>query len=117
MLKSGISDKMTPALSPILGKLGLDSLGITYITTAIFSPRAAYGIAKVMLGYNYPMQKVLGCMFLGNGLFVLLNESWVRILPFYSGLYPREVTLRLLFLQVGLSSLYNIFLAIVLLKL
>ncbi|WP_056935066.1 hypothetical protein [Thermococcus barophilus] len=117
MLKSSISDKIALALSPILEKLGLDSLGITYITTAIFSLRAAYGIAKVMLSYNYPMQKVLGCMFLGNGLFVLLNESWVRILPFYSGLYPREVTLRLLFLQAGLSSLYNIFLAIVLLKL
>jgi len=115
MLDSGISDSL--ALSPLLKKLDLDSLAITYITTAIFSPRAAYGIAKVMLSYNYPMRKVLGCMFLGNGLFILLNESWARILPFYSGIYPREVALRLLFLQAGLSSLYNILLAITLLKL
>ncbi len=117
MLKSGASERLTLLLFPILGSLGLDSLGMTYITTAVFSPRAAYGIAKVMLGYNYPMQKVLGCMFLGNGLFVLLNESWVRILPFYSGLYPREVTLRLLLLQAGLPSTYNILLGILLLKL
>ncbi len=117
MLKSGASERLTLLLSPILGTLGLDSLEVTYITTAVFSPRAAYGIAKVMLGYNYPMQKVLGCMFLGNGLFVLLNESWVRILPFYSGLYPREVTLRLLLLQAGLPSTYNILLGILLLKL
>jgi len=116
MLRSGISDRITLILSPILGKLGLDSFGITYVTTAIFSPRVAYGIAKVMLSYNYPLKDVLACMFLGNGLFVILNESWVRILPFYSGLYPRDVTLKLLFLQAGLSSLYNILLAVILLK-
>ncbi|HIQ38965.1 MAG TPA: hypothetical protein EYH53_03040 [Methanothermococcus okinawensis] len=117
MLKSGISDMISPTLSPLLEKLGLDPLGITYLTTTIFSPTAAYGILKVMLSYNYPMQKILGCMFLGNGLFVLLSESWVRILPFYSGIYPKKVALRLLFLQVGLPSLYNILLAILLLKL
>jgi len=116
MLKFGVLDRMTLALSPVLGKLGLDSLGVTYVTTAIFSPRAAYGIAKVMLIYNYPMQKVLGYMFLGNGLFVILNESWSRILPFYSGLYPRDVTLRFLLLQVWLPSLYNISLGVVLLN-
>ena len=116
MLKSGISGRITSNLSPILGKLGLDPLGITYITTALFSPRVAYGIAKVMLSCNYPMKEVLACMFLGNGLFVIFNESWARTLPFYSGLYPKDVTSKLLFIQVGLPSVYNILLALVLLK-
>ncbi|ACV24240.1 conserved hypothetical protein [Methanocaldococcus fervens AG86] len=117
MIKLGILDKITAILSPILGKLSLDSLGIAYITTAMFSPAAAYGIAKVMLSYNYPINKVLGCMFLGTGLFTLLYESWSRIFPFYSGLYPKNVTLNLLLLQVVLPSFYNIFLGIFLVKL
>ncbi|WP_163279031.1 hypothetical protein [Klebsiella aerogenes] len=46
----------------------------TYITTAILTPRVAYGMANVMLNYNYPIMTVLGCMFIGNGLFVLVYE-------------------------------------------
>ncbi|NIA09764.1 MAG: hypothetical protein GWP10_08540 [Nitrospiraceae bacterium] len=116
MLKSGISERIVSSLNPILGKLGLDPLGITYVTTALFSPRVAYGIAKVMLNYDYPVKIILACMFLGNALFVIFNESWSRTFPFYSGLYPKNVALKLLFIQAGLPSIYNIFLAFILLK-
>ncbi|EHP87032.1 hypothetical protein MetfoDRAFT_0865 [Methanotorris formicicus Mc-S-70] len=117
MMKFGIMDKITKVLSPILKFIGLDSLGITYVSTAVLSPRVAYGIAKIMLDYHYSINIVLGCMFIGNGLFVLTYEWWVRILPYYAGLYPKDVALKLVGIQAFLPSMYSIFLGILLLKL
>ncbi|WP_292459491.1 hypothetical protein [Methanothermococcus sp.] len=117
MIYFGLLDEITKILTPILKSLGLDSFGITYISTSIVSPRVSYGIAKIMLSYNYSIYTVLGCMFLGNGLFVLAYEWWSRILPYYSGLYPKDVAFKLLFIQAVLPSMYSVVLGILLLKL
>ncbi|WP_456416851.1 hypothetical protein [Methanocaldococcus sp.] len=117
MISFGLLEKISIILFPIFKNLGLDSLGISYITASIISPRIAYGIAKIMLGYNYSIYTILGCMFLGNGLFVLTYEWWTRILPYYTGLYPKDVALKLLIIQAFLPSIYCVLLGIFLLKL
>ena len=116
LIKFGIMDKLSIVMTPILKHLGLDSMGITYITTAILTPRVAYGMANVMLGYNYSIMTVLGCMFIGNGLFVLVYEWWSRLLPYYYGLYPKKTALKLIFIQAFMPASYNLLLGILLLK-
>ncbi len=117
MISFGLLEKISIILFPIFKNLGLDSLGISYIAASIISPRIAYGIAKIMLGYNYSIYTILGCMFLGNGWFVLTYEWWTRILPYYTGLYPKDVALKLLIIQAFLPSIYCVLLGIFLLKL
>ncbi len=117
LIQFGIMDKLSIILTPILNKLGLDSIGITYITTAILSPRAAYGIANLMVSYKYSILTILGCMFIGNGLFVIVYEWWSRLLPYYYGLYPKKTALKLIIIQAFIPATYNLLLGILLLKL
>ncbi|NPA05725.1 MAG: hypothetical protein GXO09_06500 [Crenarchaeota archaeon] len=117
LLATGAMRMLASCLNPALSLLGVDARGAVYIATAVASPRAAYGLARVLLDTGYPGQRLLGCMFLGNGLFAALNESWTRTLPFYTSIYPRRVALTLLVIGVGSAAVYDVTLGVIILRL
>ena len=107
---------VTSILKPYLKLINIDSLGLTYIITAITSPRIAWGIAKIMIDNGYYFTNILGCIFLGNALYLLLNELWVRIIPFYISIYPKNIVPKLILLRAILPAIYNITLGVILLR-
>ncbi len=117
MMLTGVMDRISVELAPFLHRLGASSLGATCIATSIASPRVAWGIAKMMVDAGHPANEVLGCLFLGSGLFVLLNELWTKHLPFYASLYPKRVVLGIVVLRSLIPAAYSILLGILLLKL
>jgi hypothetical protein len=116
LIKVGAMEWLTEKLRPSLGRLGFNSLEITYITTAAISPPVAYGIIKIMLKEGVPTTHVLGTMALGNAMFSLLRSWWAYLLPYYLGLYPLRVTFTLLLLQAGLPIIYNVAVGVILVK-
>ncbi len=116
LIKVGAMEWLTIKLKPLFGKLGFNSLEITYITTAAISPPVAYGLIKVMLKEGIPTAHILGTMAVGNAMFSLLRSWWSYLLPYYLGLYPLRITTSLLLLQAGLPILYNFIVGITLVK-
>ncbi|WP_456454672.1 hypothetical protein [Thermovibrio sp.] len=116
LIKAGAMDWLTVKLKPFFGKLGFNSLEITYITTAAISPPVAYGLIKVMVKEGIPTTHILGTMAVGNAMFSLLRSWWTYLLPYYLGLYPLRITASLLLLQAGLPILYNFSVGITLVK-
>jgi hypothetical protein len=116
LIKAGAMEWLTVKLKPYLGRLGFNSLEITYITTAAISPPVAYGLIKVMLKEGIKTAHILGTMAVGNAMFSLLRSWWAYLLPYYLGLYPLRITAVLLLLQAGLPILYNFTVGIALVK-
>ncbi len=116
LIKIGAMKWLTVKLKPLFGKLGFNSLEITYITTAAISPPVAYGLIKVMIKEGIPTAHILGTMAVGNAMFSLLRSWWSYLLPYYLGLYPLRITASLLLLQAGLPILYNFIVGITLVK-
>jgi len=117
LIKAGAMEWLTVKLKPYLGKLGFNSLEITYITTAAISPPVAYGLIKVMVKEGIKTTHILGTMAVGNAMFSLLRSWWAYLLPYYLGLYPLRITAVLLLLQAGLPILYNFTVGVILVKL
>jgi len=117
LIKAGAMEWLTAKLKPYLGKLGFNSLEITYITTAAISPPVAYGLIKVMVKEGIKTAHILGTMAVGNAMFSLLRSWWAYLLPYYLGLYPLKITAVLLLLQAGLPILYNFTVGVILVKL
>jgi hypothetical protein len=116
LIKVGAMKFLTQKLSPVLGKLGLNSLEITYVTTAAISPPVAYGLIKVMVKEGIPTAHIIGTMAVGNAMFSMLRSWWSYLLPYYLGLYPLRVTAVLLLLQAGLPIIYNLCVGLTLIK-
>jgi len=117
LIKAGAMEWLTAKLKPYLGRLGFNSLEITYITTAAISPPVAYGLIKVMVKEGIKTTHILGTMAVGNAMFSLLRSWWAYLLPYYLGLYPLRITAVLLLLQAGLPILYNFTVGVILVKL
>jgi hypothetical protein len=117
LIKVGAMNWLTEKLKPTLGRLGFNSLEITYITTAAISPPVAYGLIKVMLKEGIPVHQILATMAVGNAMFSLLRSWWAYLLPYYLGLYPARITAVLLLLQAGLPIIYNFTVGVALMKL
>lgn len=115
LLITGVINSVAHALAPVLASLGLTSLGLTYVTASIVSPKAAVGIAKLMISSGHSTNEVLGAMFLGNTLFLALNEAWARTVPLYLSTYPRRVAATLTLLKVVVPAAYSALLAVTLL--
>ena len=116
LMNINVFSYVTSILKPYLKRINIDSLGLTYLITAITSPRIAWGIAKIMIDNGYYFTNILGCIFLGNALYLLLNELWVRIIPFYISIYPKNIVPKLILLRAILPATYNMILGILLLE-
>ncbi|MEO2068022.1 MAG: hypothetical protein ABGX27_00730 [Desulfurobacteriaceae bacterium] len=117
LMEAGIMEKLVEFLKPIFGKLGFDSLEITYITTCAISPPVAYGLVNVMVEKGYSVAQILGTMAVGNAMFSILRSWWMYLLPYYVGLYPLKVVATLLILQAFLPAFYNFVIGIILVNL
>jgi len=116
LMNLSVLSYISSILKPYLELINVNSLGLTYIITSIMSPRIAWGIARIMLDNGYSFTNILGCIFLGNALYLLLNELWVRIIPFYISIYPKSIVSKLIILRAILPMIYNIVIGILLLN-
>ncbi len=111
MIVTGLTSLIANSLKPTLTPLGITSLGLTYVTASVISPRAAVGIAKLMVTTHHYVSEVLATMLIGNAFYVVLNELWTKILPLYLSTYPRRVATNLLLIKVVTPVAYSLVVA------